>query len=125
MRTDGDTATILIADDDAGLRKLIKAILAPAGYELVFACDGDQAVDLGYENRERLDLAILDSVMPGRRGVEVMKALRAFRPDMPVLLISGYSTEALQPEFDERTDFLGKPFMPDQLLAAVRQSLAR
>lgn len=116
-------ATILVADDDQGLRKLIKAILAPAGYELVVACDGDEAVELGYENRQCLDLALLDSVMPRRRGVEAMKALREFCPDLPVLLISGYSEEDLLHELDETTRFLRKPFTPDQLLEAVRQSL--
>lgn len=121
MSTKG--ATILVADDDQGLRKLIKAMLAPAGYDLVVAADGDEAVDLGYENRESLDLAVLDSVMPRRRGVDTMKALRAFCPDLPVLLISGYSVEDLLQELDERTRFLRKPFTSNQLLEAVRQSL--
>lgn len=116
-------ATILVADDDQGLRKLIRTILAPAGFDLVVASDGDEAVDLAYENRDCLDLAVLDSVMPHRRGVEAMKALREFCPDLPVLLISGYSAEDLLHELDERTRFLRKPFTSDQLLEAVRQSL--
>ncbi|MDZ7767751.1 MAG: response regulator [Woeseiaceae bacterium] len=116
-------ATILVAEDDQGLRKLIKAILAPAGYDLVVASDGDEAVDLGYENRECLVLAVLDAVMPLRRGVDTMKALRAFCPDLPVLLISGYSAEDFLQELDERTRFLRKPFTSSQLLEAVRQSL--
>ncbi len=60
MSTTG--ATILVADDDQGLRKLIKNILGPAGYDLVLASDGDEAVDLGYENRECLGLK---AALPG------------------------------------------------------------
>lgn len=123
MGSERATATILVAEDDAGLRKLIDTILSSAGHELLLAGDGEEAVELGYGNRRRLDLAVLDLVLPGRRGDEVMVALREFRPELPVLLTSGYPAEDVQHACDERTDFLRKPFLPDELLHAVGQLL--
>ena len=123
MSSERVTATILVAEDDAGLRRLIDAILGPAGYELLFASDGDEAFELGCQHLRSLDLALLDLVLPGRRGDEVMAALRELRPQLPVLLTSGHAPEDLRLAQDASTKFLRKPFLPDDLLDAVGELL--
>lgn len=89
---------ILVVDDEAGVRNLIRAILEPEGYRVVTASNGVDALALA--QRDTPDVLILDLKMDGMNGVEVLRRLRQIHADLPVIILTGYSesqmvTEAL------------------------------
>jgi PAS domain S-box-containing protein len=118
-------ATILLAEDNAGVRELEASILRHAGYQVHAAADGDEAFDLFRRYSREVDLLLFDVVMPRRGGLEAAELIRREAPDIPVLFTSGYSEEltrdagATRPGFH----FLPKPHSRDELLRAVRGAL--
>jgi len=118
--------TILLAEDEELVRQLACLILEQAGYTVLPADDGPQAVEIWAGNRDRIDLLLTDMVMPnGITGRQLAERFLAERPDLPVIYSSGYSVETTMPGFCEsdRMIFLAKPYQPDQLIAAVRRCL--
>ena len=119
--------TILVCDDQETLRALVCAALAEGDYSLVEARDGDEALQLARSIRP--DLVILDMVMPGRSGLDVLEELRC-DPDLaptPVVLCSA-STRSLDPQAarDFGADrYLPKPFSPLELASVVGELLGR
>ena len=124
---EGGTDTILIAEDDPDVRRLMTQILQPYGYSTLEAADGEDAIRLFREHRERIDLVILDVVMPKKNGKEVLEEIRVNRPDAKVIFISGYTGDIVLDKGieNETTDFLQKPLSPGGLLAKVREVLDR
>ncbi len=119
-------ATILLVDDESMIRQLTRTILAKAGYEVLLAEDGEQAVELYDAHHERIALVILDAIMPRLSGREALRELAGRYPHMNVLFSSGYSTEALSlAEFPQVRGFLPKPYRSDQLLDAVAAIVGR
>jgi CheY-like chemotaxis protein len=114
--------TILICEDEDALRELIRAILGPR-YRYGEAADGEEALDLAHQIRP--DLVILDLMLPGRSGLEVLAALRDRAPNghTPVVVVTAWShaEEAVLAAGADR--FLGKPFEPEELQAAVEELL--
>ncbi len=123
----GGTETILVADDDAVLRNLAEEVLIQFGYTVLTAADGEEALDRFRENLERIDLAILDVVMPKRNGREVFDTIRLLRPQLPVLFISGYTDEVIHRHgvIGPTQEFIQKPMSPLVLLKKVREVLDR
>ncbi len=122
----GGTETVLFVDDEPTLRSLGQAILERQGYEVLEAEDGIEALEIFREQRERIDLVILDLTMPRLSGQETLSALRAIDPHVMVLFASGYSPEQLSPE--ERAHiagFVAKPYRPQELQAIVCEALDR
>jgi PAS domain S-box-containing protein len=119
--------TILLAEDNDAVRLFTARALRDAGYHVLVAADGNEAVDLAREHSGRIALAVLDVVMPGRGGPEAAALIRSFAPDVRVLFASGYTPDHDQLPVgpDGTVDFLGKPFQPSQLLALVREILDR
>ncbi len=117
-------ATILVVDDDASVRGLFQQVLAGAGYEVVVARDGAEALKKVHE--ERFDLLLTDLVMPEQEGLEIIGILRKERPDLKVVAVSG----AFGGTFLKAAQLLGasatllKPVSPNQLLAAVQAALS-
>ncbi len=110
--------TILIAENEAGLLKMLTEVLRRAGYEVLAAPGGSQAIATAERHGGPIDLLITDIVMAGVGGADLYAALKAERPEMPVLFISGFmSREPLQGAF------LKKPFTPAELLAKVQELL--
>ena len=118
--------TILLAEDDEIVRKLAVRVLEKSGYRVLAASDGEEALRLFEEHREEVQIALLDVVMPKAGGREVYEAIRAVRPELPVLFSSGYSTNAIHSGFviDEGLHAIQKPYSPTDLLRKIRETLS-
>jgi two-component system cell cycle sensor histidine kinase/response regulator CckA len=99
--------------------------LERAGYRVIFASDGAEAVRLMNQTVEPVDLAILDVVMPELGGPEAWEQIRAARPHMRVLFASGYADNRYGARLPEGAQLLEKPFRIDELLRRIRQVLER
>ncbi len=111
--------TILIAEDESAIRKLIATVLRGAGYEVLAAAHGEEAVHVAAKHAGAIDLLITDIVMAGMGGADLYAWLKTERPEIKVLFISGYmNREPLE------GSFLKKPFGPAELVARVREMLA-
>ena len=121
----GGTETILLAEDDDMVRDLATRILQQAGYTLLAARDGEEAIGLFRQHRDHIDLLLLDVVMPRVGGHEVLAAARREKPEIKALFASGYSENAVHTNFviHEGLHLVQKPFMRDTLLRSVRAVL--
>jgi CheY-like chemotaxis protein len=117
--------TILLVEDEARVRKLIVDVLAARGYRVLEATRGHEAVRLAAAHKGPIHLAVVDVVMPEMSGPDVIREIRAARPEMRVLYISGYTDEAIVHYgiLESGAAFLQKPFLPDVLGRRVREVL--
>jgi two-component system, cell cycle sensor histidine kinase and response regulator CckA len=115
--------TVLVVEDEPAIRRLVARILGRRGYEVLAAPDGETGLRR-FSEREDIDLVLTDIVMPGLDGVGMAQELRARRPGLPVLFMSGYPGDN-RPGLDEDdlAWLIDKPFTPDQLLERVEQVL--
>ena len=120
------TGTILVVDDEAILRDLARGALEAAGFRVLEAPDGQEAVDLVAQGRGPVDLVFLDMTMPRMGGAEAFRRIRALVPGIRVLLTSGYTEkESLESLADLPPDgFLQKPFRIRELVTRVQELLA-
>ncbi len=118
-------AIILLAEDEDAVRSVVRRILERAGYRVMAAASGAEALRLAAEHEGPLDLLLTDVVMPDLGGIETADRLLESRPDTPVLFMSGYTeSEALRARTRlEPSLLLSKPFTPDALLGRVRDVL--
>jgi CheY-like chemotaxis protein len=114
---------VLICDNEDTLRELVRASLAGAGYELLEARDGDESLEL--VRRERPDLVVLDMMMPGRSGLEVLAELRAdpALAETPVVMLTARAQAGDQDAADAAgvDRFVSKPFSPLALAGIVEE----
>ena len=124
-RPTGGRETILLAEDEHEVRGLISTVLREAGYAVIEAVDGDEAVRKFREHAAQISLFLTDVVMPRRNGKEAYEQIRAGAPGVKVLFMSGYTADIIQNKgiFAEGTPFLPKPIVPDHLLGKVRAVL--
>ncbi len=116
--------TVLVIDDDPDVRQFLCASLDGLGYRVVESADGAQGLVL--LDAERPDLLLVDFAMPGMNGAEVATAARARRPDLPIIVASGYAdTDALDAAIIGPARMLHKPFSLAELAQAVEAALAR
>jgi signal transduction histidine kinase/ActR/RegA family two-component response regulator len=109
--------TILLVEDEPALRKLGERLLAHAGHRVLGAGSAEEALEIAA--RKPFDLLVTDVMMPGRSGTELARDLVRERPDLPVVLVSGYAPDA--PEASAGA-FLAKPFDPEQLARAIAEA---
>ncbi len=123
----GGTATILIAEDDGTVRGLLRRMLEDAGYRILEASTGEDAVRAYYRDPDCIHLLILDVVMPDRNGKDVYDEIRGVRPNIKALFISGYTADIIHKKgiFDPALDFLRKPLSEEELLRKVHAILSR
>ncbi len=116
-------ARILVADDSASIRLLVKRHLQSEGHEVIEAEDGPAALAIGRD--EAIDLAILDQLMPGLKGIDVLQTWRSEDIDFPVVLLSGVDDHhAVVSSLDEgASDYIRKPFSPEELKARISRVL--
>ena len=122
-----DAKLILVADDDDDVRELVVFRLERAGYDVLTAADGEQAVELARERHP--DLCVIDVMMPKLDGYQVTRRLRETEglSTVPVLLLTASVQEAAVAEGFEAgaDDYVKKPFSPQELLERVASVLAR
>ncbi len=121
----GGDETILLAEDDDGARRLATRILELAGYKVLAGRDGAEAVALYRAHADRIAAVILDVVMPGMDGAVTLESIRAERPGLPALFVSGHVRRSKGPgaESASAVPLLRKPYTPEALLHAVRTLL--
>jgi PAS domain S-box-containing protein len=121
----GGTETVLLAEDEASLRDLLREALAASGYTVLVARHGGEAVQVAEAHAGPIHIMVTDVVMPGLTGPRAADLIAATRADMKVLYISGYNDEAVlrHGSIGREGAFLSKPFGPDALLRKVRESL--
>jgi two-component system cell cycle sensor histidine kinase/response regulator CckA len=119
--------TILLAEDEASVRKLNTLILEEAGYTVIAARDGAEAVQKYFENRERIDLIILDVIMPNKNGKEAYQEIRKINPSTRAFFMSGYTNDSINSRgmLDSEDHIISKPIAPTDLLHKVREVLDR
>ena len=116
----GSRGRVLVADDEPLVRDAVSRVLAPHGFTLLVAKDGEEAVKLFEGASGEVRLAILDVVMPKLDGLEAYERMRRLRADVPVLFMSGYATARARDVIKRHgAAFLPKPFLPRDLLARI------
>ena len=124
-RVSVSSETVLLVDDEAMIIEVGSAMLEKMGYAVHTASGGNQALDLLREHGHGIDLVILDMIMPEMSGSETFNRLKAIKPDVKVLLSSGYSVDGQAAEILQRgcQGFIQKPFDLERLSAKVREVL--
>ena len=117
--------TVLVADDEDGVRDLLRKVLTEFGYTVLTARHGRDALMVAGDRSDAIDLLVTDVVMPEMSGRELAETLRARQPDLKVLYISGYTDdEVVQRGVSGReVPFLRKPFASEELVRRVREVL--
>jgi CheY-like chemotaxis protein len=115
------SGTVLLAEDEPTVRLLMKRVLQRAGYAVLVASNGDEALDLSREYAGQIDLLVTDVIMPGMGGGELSRRLRQERSGLRVLHVSGYTAGALRQNeaLEDGAAFLQKPFTPKTLISKV------
>jgi two-component system cell cycle sensor histidine kinase/response regulator CckA len=123
----GGTETILLVEDEDAVRAIARRVLAKHGYTVIEARHGAQALALLAARGDAVDAVLTDAVMPQMSGAELARTVRVLRPELPVIMMSGY----IDADVDRRgpvaspTSILSKPFTVETLLSAVRGPLDR
>ena len=117
--------TILLAEDDPASRSVSRRYLENFGYTVIEATDGEEAVEKFIEHREKINLALLDVIMPKMNGREAYRRIKEMEPDAKVIFMSGYTADFIyKREFlEEGLTFLSKPTMLRELPVKIREIL--
>jgi signal transduction histidine kinase/CheY-like chemotaxis protein len=123
----GGNEHVLLVEDDPSVRRLTRDILVRLGYSVTEAASGRAGIALGSDDTRHFDLALCDVILGDMSGPAVYEALRALRPHVRVLYMSGYADEAIVRTgvLEEGQPFLQKPFTPRELAVKIREVLER
>jgi DNA-binding NtrC family response regulator len=121
----GGHETVLLVDDDENIRTTGKEKLESAGYTVRTASGGEMALEVYGQRAEKIDLVLLDLIMPGMGGARCLQELLQTDPDAKVVIISGYSPDeqTMQIIKSSTRGYLRKPYAGEQLLSTVRKAL--
>ncbi len=119
------TETILLVEDEEGLRRLARMLLEVEGYAVLEAASGAEALDLARRHSGAIHLLLTDVIMPGMGGRRLATAVAAVHPETRVLFMSGYTDDAVLRHRvrEPGVGFLPKPFAPEALARKVREAL--
>jgi CheY-like chemotaxis protein len=115
-------ASILLIDDDHGVREVTATMLRDLGYQVHEAGSGGAALEL-LQREPAIDLLLVDFAMPGMSGADVARRAHSLRPSLPAVFITGYADHSALGEISE-SRIIGKPFQPEELARKVRSALA-
>jgi DNA-binding NtrC family response regulator len=122
----GTRESILVVDDETAVRRFAARVLERDGFDVIEAIDGAEALKMVRDQGVSVEAVVSDIVMPRMNGVELMDALSASHPDLPVILMSGYATAALsEMGIASPCSILPKPFPAERLLAEVHRCLGQ
>ncbi len=123
----GGTETVLLVEDDQDVRDLNRVVLEEAGYTVIEAVDGREALEKIREGNGPIHILVSDIIMPNLDGKTLYDEVMKVRPDMKALFISGYAEDTLDARglFKDEHNFLPKPVLPSELLQRVREILDR
>jgi PAS domain S-box-containing protein len=121
----GGSETVLLAEDDESVRTLTKTVLAEAGYTVITASEGEEALAKFSNDKDRITLLLLDVIMPKKNGREVREEALRMRPGIKTLFISGYAGDVFRKDAgpDAGLNFIAKPVSPTELLRKIRETL--
>jgi two-component system cell cycle sensor histidine kinase/response regulator CckA len=121
----GRGETILVVEDEQGVRHVVERLLANSGYNVLSAASGHEALELVERNVQRIDLLLTDIVMPHMSGKELADTLTSTHPKLKTLYMSGYTDEMVSRTraLDNGEDLVQKPFTGEELTARVRAAL--
>jgi len=119
------TETVLLAEDDHDVRKLINKVLVKHGYKVMEAVDGEEAVRVFAENRDNIDILLFDIIMPKMKGTEAYEEITKIKPEIKVLFMSGYTEEVIYRKgvLEKGLSFISKPVSPHEILKKIREVL--
>jgi PAS domain S-box-containing protein len=119
------TETVLVAEDDVQVRDLTKRVLEGSGYQVMEAENGEEAMRVFNENKDKIQLLILDVIMPKKNGKEVYDEIKKTKPDIKAIFASGYNAEVIHKKgiLEKGFSFITKPSSPQELLKKVREVL--
>ena len=118
-------ASILVIDDEAGIRESLEVLLTLEGYAVRLACDGEEGLKV--LDQDTFDMVLLDLALPGQSGLELLPQIKERQPELPVIMITAYGTvdnvvEAVRAGAE---NFVQKPWDNEKLLADIRSAIAR
>jgi two-component system NtrC family sensor kinase len=121
-RLPGGSETVLLVEDDAEVLAINKNLLERAGYMVLCALDGGEALEIFRRESDKIALVVLDVIMPGMNGKEVYEKLKGYKNDVKILFASGYTAEILNKNgvVQESINFISKPLNPPIFLKRVR-----
>jgi signal transduction histidine kinase/CheY-like chemotaxis protein len=121
----GGTETVLVTDDDEGVRRITRTMLEHLGYTVLIAADGEDAVEVFTDHRDRIDLLLLDVIMPKKNGKQVYDEVRKIRPGVKTLFTSGYTADVISSKgmLEEGMHFIAKPASLRELSQKIRDVL--
>ncbi|TVP56460.1 MAG: PAS domain S-box protein [Gemmatimonadales bacterium] len=120
----GPLRTVLVVEDDPTLARVLVRSLERAGFRVLSASNGEEAVERAEADQIGIDLVLSDVVMPGPRGPELLRRLRLNDPNVKMVMMSGHSSGELAGQLDGDIEaFLAKPFSPREMVEAIRDAL--
>jgi CheY-like chemotaxis protein len=121
----GGKETVLVAEDDDVGRELTRIVLERFGYAVITAFDGEDAVEKFTANRDKIDLVLLDVIMPKQNGKAALDTIKEINPHIKSLFVSGYTADILHKKgiFESNINFVSKPIAPQELARKVRDVL--
>ncbi len=125
FKPDGATETILLVEDDRNLRRALTQMLQRFGHTVIEAYDGDDAVTKFRRHKDDIHLVLMDVIMPRKSGGDAYLELRAIKPDLEIILMSGYAGDFLSDKLrvEEEVHFIPKPVSPKELFEKIRTVL--
>jgi DNA-binding NtrC family response regulator len=119
--------TVLLVEDEDDVRRVTRRILADAGYKVLTAAGGREALEICESGEGTIDLMLSDVIMPEMLGPQLATCAAVLRPDMAVLYMSGYSDQVIEhtTDYGDEMPFVEKPFTAEALLAGIGDVLGR
>jgi len=118
---------ILVIDDDRHMRSACSRVLSKAGWSVVCAETGEEGLKQVKNSAEKIDVVLVDQLMPGMSGMEVLAQIRTINPILPVIIMTGSATDETAAEIRQQGAFdcLAKPFTPEQLRNVITKAAAK